>query len=141
MFKKKYIAIILSLYLFFSFLPVSFAWDGLIRPFCLNYANEGCTLCDGIGMVKGIIDFAMSVSVSIAMLSVLVGGVLYIFAGAYPSTVNWAKKILKDAIIGMALIFGAWLIINIILTGIGFTTFATSQGLINPNGWFVITCR
>lgn len=138
--KKLYTFIFTSSILFFSTLPV-FASGGLIRPYCPNYDTEGCTLCDGIRMIKGIMDFLTKLSISIALLSVLVGGVMYIFAGADPGLVKKAQKIFKDTAIGLAIIFGAWLIINVILTGMGVTSFATFQGLLNPSGWFVIKCK
>lgn len=131
--KKLYTIIFVPLILFFSTLPVHAEWQGLIRPYC---TDDGCTLCDGIKMIKGIMDFLTKISISIAMLSILVGGIMYIFAGTNPGLVKKAQKIFKDTVIGLAIIFGAWLIINIIFAGLGVSSFAISQG-----GWFVIKCK
>lgn len=135
--RKKLVAILFFLFIIFSSLPVS-AWDGFIEPYC---SEEGCTLCDGIRMAKGILDWIIKISVSVAMLSIVIGGVMYIFSGANPKLSGTARKVLTDTAIGIGLIFGSWLIVNIILVGLGVSSFAVSQGLLSPAGWFVIVCK
>lgn len=126
--------------------PVLASWEG-ISSYCtgtrLNADNQevpdgSCTLCDGIKMLNGILNFiAFDLALPLGMLSILIAGVMYMFAGANPSWDGKAKNLLKTTAYGIALIFGAWLIINTILT---FSGISGIQGVWNPSKWFVITC-
>lgn len=126
--------------------PASAAWSG-ISSYCtgtrINADNQevpdgSCTLCDGIKMLNGILNFiAFDLALPLGMLSILIAGVMYMFAGANPSLDGKAKNLLKTTAYGIALIFGAWLIINTILT---FSGISGIQGVWNPSKWFIITC-
>ena len=113
----------------------SAAWTG-VSSYCTGECQDGicsCTLCDGFRMIKGALDWLTTVSVSLAMLTVLVAGVMYMFAGANPSLTEKAKKLLKDAVIGMGAIFFAWLMVNTVMAIAGITTL---DGI-----WFTIVCK
>lgn len=122
-------------------------WEGLIAPYCTGtgldeYKHEvkdgSCTLCDGIRMAKGFLDFlAFNLSLPLAMLAVLIAGVEYTLAGADAALVGKAIKLLTNTAKGLAYIFCAWLIINTILAGFGISGI---QGAWNPGSWFVIKC-
>ncbi|TRZ77459.1 hypothetical protein D4R87_02745 [bacterium] len=137
--KIKIIGTILAISLMISFIAVpikaSAAWTG-VSSYCTGECQDGicsCTLCDGFRMIKGALDWLTTVSVSLAMLTVLVAGVMYMFAGANPSLTEKAKKLLKDAVIGMGAIFFAWLMVNTVMAIAGITTL---DGM-----WFTIVCK
>lgn len=146
--KKLFILTLISAIFIFSPLSVHAGeWEGLIEPYCTGTGldNEGntvkdgsCTLCDGIRMAKGFLDFlTFSLALPLAMLAVLIAGVEYTLGGADPALVTKARKLLKDTAYGLAYMFCAWLIINTILVGFGVTGI---QGAWDPGKWFVIKC-
>jgi len=117
---------------------IAFAWGG-VSSYCTQ-PGGGCSLCDGIRMVKAALDWINAVSISLGMLSILIGGIMYVFAGANPGLVGKAKGIFKATAIGLGFIFGAWLIVNIILVGTGAVQTSTTSKIMNPSGWFVVVC-
>ena len=119
---------------------VSAEWKG-VSGYCTGECQNGichCTLCDGFAMIKGALDWLTAVSVSLAMLTVLVAGAMYMFGGANSGLVNKAKDLLKNAVIGMGAIFFAWLIINTIML---FAGISSASRVWNPAGWFTIVCK
>lgn len=58
--------------------------------------------------------FAISLTAIAAVGALVVGGVLYITAGALPESVNRARSIMLDAILGMLVVIGSYLILNTI---------------------------
>ena len=70
----------------------------------------------------------------IAVLMLIIGGVMFFFAGASPNILGRAKGIITSVIIGLVLIFAAWVIVNTILTKSGIVE---SPSLLN---WYKIEC-
>ncbi len=138
--KIKFIGTIIAISLMILFIaaPVktSAEWKG-VSGYCTGEGGS-CTLCDGFAMVKGALDWLTAVSVSLAMLTVLVAGVMYVFGGVDQGLTNKAKDILRNAVIGMGAIFFAWLIINTIML---FAGISSASGVWNPAGWFTIICK
>jgi len=132
------ISLLISIVTLFAVAPAktSAAWMG-VSSYCTGEGGS-CTLCDGFAMMKGALDWLIGISVSLAMLSVLVAGAMYIFAGANPKLTGTAKKILTDTVIGMGAIFFAWLMVNTIMAIAGLSTI---NGVWNPAGWFTIICK
>lgn len=101
---------------------------------------ESCQLCHFFMMLDRIVDFVLFTLVPIvAVLMLVIGGIMYIgavfeFLPGGPELLGQAKRILTSVVLGLIVIFGAWLIINAFLTIIGI---AEWTGLGN---WFEITC-
>ncbi|MFH1714370.1 MAG: hypothetical protein ABH831_02145, partial [Candidatus Nealsonbacteria bacterium] len=100
-------------------------------------------------MFDGIVDFVLfKIIPSIAVLMLVVGGAMFIisyFGGAEamagggkggPALLGRAKKLINSVMIGLAIIFAAWLIINTLLMFLGV---ADWTGL--REGWFSIPCQ
>jgi len=103
--------------------------------------GEGCpcTLCHFFEMIQNIIDFVLrDIVPAVAVLMVVVAGAMMIsaYAGsAGPEMIAKAKKILMSVIIGLFIIYLAWIIINSFLSAIGV---ASWTGLDN---WWTIDCE
>ena len=105
-----------------------------------------CTICHVFVMLDGIARFILvKIVPPIATLIFIFGGVSYYQAGENPEKTRFAKKVITTAVIGMVLIYGAWLFINTILTMVGV---AQWTGLIDDpatpqdeGNWFEITCE
>ncbi|MBI2626263.1 MAG: hypothetical protein HYW69_01565 [Candidatus Nealsonbacteria bacterium] len=94
-----------------------------------------CTLCHLFVLFNNIIKFAMTTLVPvIAVLMLVIGGVMFFFAGAKPDTLNQAKGIITSVVIGLLIIFSAWIIVNTVLN---FSGIVTSPSLLK---WYDIGC-
>jgi len=79
-----------------------------------------CQLCHFFLMIDKIIDYVMIEIVPIlAVLMIVVAGVMYYFGGLQPGLLNRAKTLIKGVVIGLAIIYSAYMIINIFLMVLG----------------------
>ena len=94
------------------------------EPFC----NRRCTSCvcseskfaivnkPVICIVQDLILFLLSIIGGVALLMFVIGGILYIFAGANPEAQEKAKGTITKAIIGLIFVLIAYAIIEVITT-------------------------
>ena len=121
--------------LIFGFLAPQTQAAGLVP--CGGIEEPPCTLCHIFVMFKSIIDYALQVIVPIlAVLIIVYGGFLLLTSGGDPVRAMSARKILTSVVIGLALVFCSWLIINSFFLLIGV---ADWTGL--REGWFIINCE
>lgn len=115
---------------------LTFGQGGLVP--CGEPGNP-CKFCHFFVMLKRIVDWFLFVVVpSVAVLMAAIGGVMMIFAAGRPGTVAKGKSILTSTVIGLVIIFCAWLIVNTFLTVIGLSN--VTVGTWNPTNWFTINC-
>jgi len=94
-----------------------------------------CTFCHFFVMLDRIIDFLLIYIVpSLAALMIAIGGGMYIISRGDPEMLGRAKKLFTAIVIGLLIIYGAWLIVNLFLTTIGVTIW---QG---GGHWWEINC-
>ena len=153
---KKDITLIILFLLFLILIPGLIKADGLV-PCGKNCDIPGtppdechpCGLCDIFVMFDRIIDFIMfQIVPSLAVLMIAIGGFMLVVShlgGALDlgggkqggsALVSRAKTIFKSVIIGLFIIYGAWLIVNTFFMMIGV---ADWTGL--RSGWWQINCQ
>ena len=153
---KKIVLIILLFLLsvsFFSFIPQETQAQAQICPVgqrgglvpCAKYCDDPntpydetkpCQLCHFFVMLDRILDFVFTRLVpAVAVLLLMIGGVMFFFAGGSPQTLGTAKSIITSVVIGLIIIFAAWLIINTFFILIGVAAWTGLQA-----GWFTINC-
>jgi len=77
---------------------------------------DPCTLCHLFVLFKRIVDFlAKDVLFPLAVLMIIIGGVMFLTAAGDPGRIGNAKKILTAVVIGLVIIFLAWLIVDTII--------------------------
>ena len=87
-----------------------------------------CGFCDFFVLTNNLIRWTFTWAIpTIAILMLIIGGVLLFFAGAKSDTVNQAKGIITSVIVGLLIIFSAWVIINTVFDKIGIVDM--------PSGW------
>ena len=112
---KKSLIIILP-FLLLSFSAVQAA--GLVP--CGGHGEPSCTFCHFFELINNIVRFVMFNLVPvIAVLMLVFGGVMFLFAGAKPEMLMKAKGIITSTVVGLVIVFGAWVIVNTILTKTG----------------------
>ena len=119
--KKKIFLLIVSSYLLVAiFIPVlANAQAPFVR--CGNPGQNACTICSVFSTLMYIYNFiVLDIATPLAVISISIGGILMMISAGNPNLLGLGKKILYAAIIGLVLVFCSWLIINIILTTIGY---------------------
>lgn len=87
-----------------------------------------CGLCHLFVMTNNIIQKIFKwVAPTIAVLMLIIGGALFLFGGAKPDTITRAKGIITSVVIGLLIIFSAWVIVN--------TVFEKLKIVNMPSGW------
>jgi len=128
--------------IFFVFIILSFL-PNLVSAQCpteglVPCGTEGCpcTLCHLFLMFQGIVNFFLfNIVPIVAVLMLVIGGFLFFFASGSPAALSRAKSTITSAVIGLIIIYTAWLIINTFFVIIGVESWTNLAG-----GWFTITC-
>lgn len=126
--KKYHLLFVFLLILGFLATKIVFAANGRgflngISEECYNAGQ--CKFCDVITVIFNILRFLRNdIAIPLAILMIIYGALVLIFAGGSPNQIQKGQKILRSAFIGILIIFGASLIINtvgILLVGENFT--------------------
>jgi hypothetical protein len=96
-----------------------------------------CDLCHLIIGIKGLIDYGFIIFIVLGLVMLVVAGVVYIVSSGNEGMMETAKGLLKNALIGFAIILGAWLIINVALRVI---SAQTNLGVTQATNWWTFTC-
>jgi len=94
-----------------------------------------CNLCHLIIMGKLIIDFLLEMAVVVGALFVTLGGILYIFATGDTGKMALAKRTISLTLLGFAIIFVSWIMVNTVAVVFGYVDLLDSGGK-----WHKITC-
>jgi len=98
--------------------------------------EEPCQLCHLFVLLDTIVDFVLfKIILPLATLLLVLGGILFIFNAENPENVTKGKAILTSVVIGLIIIFAAWLIINSFVMLIGVSEWTGLR-----EGWFQIEC-
>ena len=131
--------ILLTIFLF-SIIPLAFVSAGGTNCPTGGFVPCGtdgcpCEFCDLFVMINGIIKFVMFTAVPIvATLMLIIGGAMFLFAGAKPDILSKSTGIITAVVIGLVVIFAAWVIVNTVMTKIGIIE---SSSFLN---WWKIGC-
>ena len=112
-----------KLFLFLALLFLTFAFQiqaadsttGLVP--CGNdstYANR-CTLCHLIVGIDNIIKWGRDILVVVALVAIVAGAIMYIVSAGNNTAMEAAKNVIKQALWGVVIVLGAWVIVNTIL--------------------------
>lgn len=84
--------------------------------------NVNCCKIDHIFiLLNNIFNFIVRwIAIPLAILMITIGGVMILISAGNPNLANLGKNILRWAIIGLVLVFCSWVIINFILTALGY---------------------
>lgn len=106
---------------------------------CGTEANPTpCTLCHIVITGKGIMDWGMQVMVAIGLVVITAMGIMYIISAGDEGMIKQAKSGIKSSLIGVAVMLGAWLLVNTTLLLVAQETDASKNpivGLYAVNGY------
>ena len=103
---------------------------------CGTSTTEPCTFCHLFVLAQTIIDFITTGIFILAVLFIVIGGLIILFAGAVPSNLELGKKIITNAVIGVVIALLAWTVINMI-----FNTLISTDENKFPAPWNDIKCQ
>lgn len=101
--------------------PTSEAPKGILAgtpTACITQGN--CTLNDMVNLVIQAVQWILGITGSLALLMFVYGGFVWLTAGGVEERVTKGKTIFKNAVVGIAIAFGAWTLIQFGLQAIGF---------------------
>ncbi len=113
-------------------IPTLVAADGLVP--C---SGPDCDFCKLLQLILNIINFvAKTLTPAVAGLLVVIGGIMYLLAGANPSLLSKAKGILLNVVVGLIIIYVSYLIVYTVLNVLssntaGFTISGWVSGSLN----------
>jgi len=114
MFNRKILGVILLVGLMFLFISPVLAADTGIVP--CGHDGKACTLCDLIVGFKKLFDYGIKTIAVITIVCATFAGVMYVVSSGNESTMESAKAFLRASLIGLAVVLGAWLIVNTVIT-------------------------
>lgn len=121
---KRYLQLTILTILLLTPILASAQIPSQIVPAC---ATTGATTDIGcfLELFINIANLIFGISGSVALVIFIIGGIQYLLAAGYPEKVQKAHQTLKNALIGLAIIFGAFAIINVLVY---FVTGGANQG-------------
>lgn len=93
--------------------------------------SQPCSLCAMFYLLKKIINFITALSAGIGVFILIIAGLLYALSAGNPRNIELAKSAVTSVLIGLAIIFTAWLAIAVILQGMGYAGIGT---------WYQVSC-
>jgi type IV secretory pathway VirB2 component (pilin) len=131
---KNLLTLLVLAVLFFSLIPGQVFSVSLVP--CGGSGQDPCKLCHLFVLFDNIVKFVLfDIVPPIAILMVVIGGVMFFAAVGDPAKIGKATSLLTAVVIGLVIIYGAWLLINLFFSLIGV---AEWTGL--KEGWFKIDC-
>lgn len=139
--KKIFLIIFLILFSLFlipqqvqaGVVPCGLANDDLEQP---GDQTVPCQFCHFFVLFKNIVDFILFKIVPVlAILMIVIGGVIFFAAVGNPAKVSQAKSLFSSIAIGLVILYGAWLLINLFFLIIGVSEWTELR-----EGWFKIDC-
>lgn len=111
-------------------------------------ANGGvdvpCTLCHFIIGFYNLFKYGLYIVITIAFIAVFFAGTMYVISTGDEGMMTSAKSFLKAALIGFAVVAGAWLIVNITLWLISAKDANNDgkpdYGIMTSGNWYTFTC-
>lgn len=93
--------------------------------------SQPCSLCAMFYLLKKIINFITALSAGIGVFILIIAGLLYALSAGNPRNIELAKSAVTSVLIGLAIIFTAWLAIAVILQGMGYA---------GIGAWYQVSC-
>lgn len=109
----KRLATLLSFFLFAFVFSFVFVEAAIVPTSCAS--GEPCTFCELYSLAVSIINFLIKLATPLAVLFIAWGGIQVLTASG-PGSVTKGWDTIKNTLIGIALVFGAWLIVNTFIT-------------------------
>jgi len=117
---KVFFPVILIFLLSIIFVPFAAKAQGIVP--CGNDTSDPCQIGDFFVMLVNIYNFiTIDIAVPLAVIAIIVAAIMMMLSAGNPNLFTLGKKTLYAAIIGLVLVFCSWIIINFVVTALGYT--------------------
>jgi hypothetical protein len=89
-----------------------------LSDLCLGCGK--CSQCDFFQVIANIATFIFEIAGGLAVVVLIISGFLYMTAAGSQERMQRAKQALTAAIIGIIIVLGAWLLVNFVVTTLGY---------------------
>ena len=115
--------------LFGLFLSLGLGWaftalaaDPLVP--CGREGTPACNLCHFWQLINNVINFLVfDIAAPLGVVMILIGGVIFLTSAGSEERIGQAKKILTNTIIGLVIVFCAWLLVDSLIKTIASNEF------------------
>jgi len=117
---KKFLPTVILVLFFLSLAGQTFAiCEGPLVP-CGGTGQPACEFCHIFVLINNVINFILTcLAPIVGGLMLVIGGLYLLAAGPSPEKVSQAKSIITSIVIGLIIIFVAWVFLNTFLDAIG----------------------
>lgn len=119
---KKILSTFFLLLFVFFLITTQVQAAGLVP--CGGTGEQACSFCDLSKLIGNVFNYAIKIVIVVATLMLVIGGGMLFFAGADPGMLTKAKSLIKSTVIGLVIIFAAFMIVGVILNSIGLASWA-----------------
>ena len=95
-------------------------------------------MCGLLQLFQNLLNFAFTITVPIAVIVLVYGGFRIMTAAGSPEGMKAGRDAVVTALIGVAIVFGAWIVINTILNIVGLSLGGLGGASIMP--WTGLSC-
>ena len=110
--QRTLFGLFLSLGLGWAFTALAdFPWKPLVP--CGREGTPACNLCHFWQLINNVINFLVfDIAAPVGVVMILIGGVIFLTSAGSEERIGQAKKILTNTIIGLVIVFCAWLLVD-----------------------------
>lgn len=131
--KKIFLPSLLSLTLLFFISAPMVSAAGLVK--CDENSPASCSLCALFATVKAVYDFAVQLTIILAVAYIMFGGYQMLISGANPALYAKGKKHIFQAFIGLGIVLSAWFLVDMFIRALSGT------GSIYGVPWRTLNCQ
>jgi len=120
-------------------LSVSAQGQGLI-PTCASNADEVCGICDMLWTIGKFSQLILGLVGSLALLFFIIAGFQWITSQGNSEKVKNAANLMKNTVIGVAIVAFAWLIVNLVIGAFVGVDYSNPKNvkLFNSTVWYEV---
>jgi hypothetical protein len=87
---------------------------------CAGADGRNCSLNDFVQVGISVVKLIYALAGSLALLYFIYGGIMWVISGGNPDRVKKGQDAIKNAVIGLVIIFASYMIINFVMTSLGY---------------------
>jgi len=130
---------LITFLIFIFFLPQIIHAAGLVP--CGGALEPPCNLCFLFQLFANVVNFVLFRFVPpLAILMIVWGGAMFLMATGDPGRLEQAKRILTSTFLGLAIVYTAWLVVNLFFASISASVGFSGDFTSLPQNWFRIDC-
>lgn len=114
------------------------SWLTIVPADCQD--ENGCDICEVTKIFTNAANLISSVLSGLSLLMFVIGGMFMIFSAGNESRVETGKKILVGTVTGLAIIFIAWLGINVLVRTVALSGGTSTNQIFSKNWWELEGC-